>query len=74
MFLKYCKHSLYTLACRIVQTLQCTETLQSTFAFFFVYPSIKTTLKGQIISECLPVVFKFSKKPTKNLTNFCPMI
>jgi hypothetical protein len=28
--------------------------------------------KGQIISECLFDVFKFSKKPTKNLTNFCP--
>ena len=28
--------------------------------------------KGQIISECLFNVFKFSKKPTKNLTNFCP--
>ena len=29
-------------------------------------------IKGQIISECLFDVFKFSKKPTKNLTNFCP--
>ena len=28
--------------------------------------------KGQIISECLFDVIKFSKKPTKNLTNFCP--
>jgi predicted nucleic acid binding AN1-type Zn finger protein len=28
--------------------------------------------KGQLISECLFDVFKFSKKPTKNLTNFCP--
>ena len=30
------------------------------------------SIKGQIISECLFDVFKFSKKPTKNLTNFCP--
>ena len=29
-------------------------------------------LKGQLISECLFDFFKFSKKPTKNLTNFCP--
>ena len=28
--------------------------------------------KGQLISECLFDFFKFSKKPTKNLTNFCP--
>ena len=28
--------------------------------------------KGQIISECLFDFFKFSKKPPKNLTNFCP--
>ena len=28
--------------------------------------------KGQLISECLFDLFKFSKKPTKNLTNFCP--
>ena len=27
--------------------------------------------KGQLISECLFDFFKFSKKPTKNLTNFC---
>ena len=27
---------------------------------------------GQLISECLFDFFKFSKKPTKNLTNFCP--
>ena len=31
-------------------------------------------LKGQLISECLFDFFKFSKKPTKNLTNFCPRI
>ena len=30
--------------------------------------------KGQLISECLFDFFKFSKKPTKNLTNFCPRI
>ena len=30
--------------------------------------------KGQIISECLFDVFQFSKKPPKNLTNFCPRI
>ena len=30
-----------------------------------------TLCKGLIISECLYDVFKFSKKPTKNLTNFC---
>ena len=30
--------------------------------------------KGQIISECLFSFFKFSKKPPKNLTNFCPRI
>ena len=28
--------------------------------------------KDQLISECLFDIFKFSKKPTKNLTNFCP--
>ena len=33
-----------------------------------------STPKGQIISECLFDVFKFYKKPTKNLTNFCPRI
>ena len=27
---------------------------------------------GQLISECLFDVFKFSKKTTKNWTNFCP--
>ena len=31
-------------------------------------------VKGQIISECLFDVFQFSKKPPKNLTNFCPRI
>ena len=30
--------------------------------------------KGQLISECLLDLFKFSKKPTKNLTSFCPRI
>ena len=30
--------------------------------------------KGQLISECLFDFFKFSKKPTKNLTNFSPRI
>ena len=30
--------------------------------------------KGQIISEGLFDVFKFSKKPTIHLTNFCPRI
>ena len=30
--------------------------------------------KGQLISEYLFDFFKFSKKPTKNLTNFCPRI
>ena len=30
--------------------------------------------KGQLISECLFDFFKFSKKPTKNVTNFCPRI
>ena len=30
--------------------------------------------KGQIVSECLLDVFEFSKKTTKNLTNFCPRI
>ena len=34
--------------------------------------AMSTAVKGQIISECLFDVFKFSKKPTKNLTNFCP--
>ena len=38
---------------------------------FFVRISA-LAFKGQIISECLFDVFKFSKKPTKNLTNFCP--
>ena len=28
--------------------------------------------EGQLISECLFDDFKFSKKTTKNLTNFCP--
>ena len=27
--------------------------------------------KGQLISECILDFFKFSKKPTKKLTNFC---
>ena len=27
---------------------------------------------GQLISECLLDVFRFSKKTTKNLANFCP--
>ena len=31
-------------------------------------------LLGQLISECLFDNLKFSKKPTKNLTNFCPRI
>ena len=31
-------------------------------------------LKGQLISECLLDFFKVSKKPTENLTNFCPRI
>ena len=35
---------------------------------------LNETVKGQIISECLFDVCKFSKKPTKNLTNFCPRI
>jgi hypothetical protein len=30
-------------------------------------------VKGQLISECLFDFLKFSKKPTKNLTNFCPI-
>ena len=30
--------------------------------------------KGQLISECLFDNLKFSKKPTKNLTDFCPRI
>ena len=30
--------------------------------------------KGQLISECLFDNLQFSKKPTKNLTNFCPRI
>ena len=30
--------------------------------------------KGQVISECLFDNLKFSKKPTKNLTNFCHTI
>ena len=30
--------------------------------------------KGQLISECLFDFFKFTKKPTKTLTNFCPRI
>ena len=28
--------------------------------------------KGQLISECVFDNLKFSKKTTKNLTNFCP--
>ena len=32
------------------------------------------TSKGQWISECLFDFFKFSKKPMKNLTNFCSRI
>ena len=32
------------------------------------------TVKGQLISECLLGVIDFPKKPTKNLTNFCPRI
>ena len=31
-------------------------------------------LKGQLISQCLFDFFKFSKKTTKNFTNFCPRI
>jgi len=30
--------------------------------------------KGQLISECLFDNLKFSKKTTKNVTNFCPSI
>ena len=30
------------------------------------------TRKGHLISECLLGVIDFPKKPTKNLTNFCP--
>ena len=30
--------------------------------------------KGQLISECLIDFFKFFRKPTKNLTSFCPRI
>ena len=33
-----------------------------------------TMFKSQLISECLFDFFKFSKKPTKNLTNVCPRI
>ena len=29
--------------------------------------------EGQLISECLFDFFRFYKKPTKNLTNFCPV-
>ena len=32
------------------------------------------TAEGQLISECLFGRFEFSKKPLKNLTNFCPRI
>ena len=35
-------------------------------------PTMNYLDKGQIISECLFDVFKFSKKTMKNLTNFCP--
>ena len=38
------------------------------------YNLINRPSKGQIISECLFDVFQFSKKPPKNLTNFCPRI
>ena len=34
----------------------------------------KVKAKGQSISECLFDNLKFSKKPTKNLTSFCPRI
>ena len=34
--------------------------------------SLATT--GQLISECICDVLNFSKKPWKNLTNFCTMI
>ena len=34
----------------------------------------KEDTKGQLISECLLIFLIFSKKTTKNLTNFCPRI
>ena len=34
----------------------------------------KTDLKGQLISECLLVVFNFPKNQLKNLMNFYPRI
>ena len=39
-----------------------------------VYILEQQALKGQLVSECLFDFFKFSKKKTKNLTNFCPRI
>ena len=35
---------------------------------------LKSLAKGQLISECLFDFLKFSKKPTKNSTSFCPRI
>ena len=36
-------------------------------------PQFASSIKGQIISECLFVVLNFPKKTTKNSTNFCPV-
>ena len=54
------------------------DTLNAGIGILLACRGGKTTLglahgfKGQIISDCLFDVFKFPKKPTKNLTNFCP--
>ena len=45
-------------------------TLACIVGFFFLF--FYQTCKGQIISECPYDILKSSKKPTKNLTNFCP--
>ena len=43
-------------------------------SFSLLFLNYHVILKGQLISECLFDNFKFSKKPTKSLTDFCPRI
>ena len=39
--------------------------------YYSIFDHFWCATKGQLISECLFDVLKFSKKPTENLTNFC---
>ena len=46
----------------------------STYLIILLNVKLWSISKGRLISECLLIFFKFSKEPTKHLTNFCPRI